>query len=37
MKFQKWKKLKNIEDETHRFHMVLLWVEDYAEKLAQLL
>ena len=27
---------KNIEDKTHRFHIVLLWVEEYAEKLAQL-
>ena len=33
MKFGKW---KNIEGKTHRFHTVLLWVEDYVEKLAQL-
>ena len=36
MKFGKWKKLKNIEDKTHRLHIVLLWVEDYVENLAQL-
>ena len=36
MKFGKWKKLKNIEDKTHRFHIVLLWEEEYVEKLAQL-
>ena len=36
MKFGKWKKLKNIEDKTHRFHIVLLWVEEYVVKLAQL-
>ena len=36
MKFGKWKKLKNIEDKTHGFHIVLLWVEDYVEKLSQL-
>ena len=36
MKFGKWKKFKNIEDKTHRFHIVLLGVEDYVENLAQL-